>query len=431
MNGNRPTEAHERNLRGRDFFFLWAGAGIALSEIWAGGILTPLGLVTGLVVILLGHIIGNTPLALAGLMGSRLGVPSMLSTRGALGLRGSHLPAILNVVQLVGWTAVMLWICGQAAARLTEAKFGLGPTPWILISGALTTLWALAGPQGWRHIQRIGSILLLILSVVMSYVLLTKYGLRSLLNTPASGGLSFMSGLDLVIAMPISWVPLAADYARFAKKSSTAFTGSWIGYFVASVWMYAVGLAASVATGSDTPDRVVMDLMSAFGLAGAALMIALISTFTTTFLDIYSNAVSLQSLAPRFNTRLAILLGGVLGTALATVLDPTIYEHFLLFIGSAFCPLFGVVFANYFITHRGHYDAQQLFGGERYRYWNGLHIPGLLAWLIGFALYQGMTVWLPSVGASLPSLLGAGLIYLALTARNRGAAAPNAERVAS
>lgn len=415
----KPIAHHERNLGGRDFFFLWAGAGIALTEIWAGGLLTPLGLLSGFVVILLGHLIGNTPLALAGLMGSRLGVPSMVSTRGALGLRGSHLPAILNVVQLIGWTAVMLWIGGQAAARLTDAKLGLGPTPWILVGGLLTTLWALVGPNGWRHIQRIGTILLLLLSVVMSYILLVKYGLHSLLEKPAAGGLSFMSGLDLVIAMPISWVPLAADYARFAKKSSTAFSGSWLGYFVASSWMYAVGLAASVATGSSTPDQVMMDLMSSFGLAGAALLIVLVSTFTTTFLDIYSNAVSLQSLTPRLDTRAAIIIGGVLGTLLALVLDPTKYEQFLLFIGSAFCPLFGVVFANFFIVHRGHYAAEHLFTGERYRYWKGLHIPGLLAWLAGFGLYHALTKWYPAVGASLPSLLGAGLIYLVLSALTR------------
>jgi purine-cytosine permease-like protein len=129
----RAGGSHERNLKEWDFFLLWAGAAISLSEIWAGGLLVSFGLLAGLGIILLGHLLGNTPMALGGLIGSRHGVPSIVGTRGALGNRGSALPAVLNVVQLVGWTAVMLWIGGQAAAGLAggaETRPG-----WIVALG--------------------------------------------------------------------------------------------------------------------------------------------------------------------------------------------------------------------------------------------------------------------------------------------------------
>lgn len=405
-----PDAAPERTLNGWDFFFLWAGAGIALSEIWAGGLLSPLGLSAGLLVILLGHVIGNTPLALAGLIGSRHGVAAMASTRAALGSRGSTLPALLNVVQLLGWTAVMLWVGGEAAHRLVGGAGGRAL--WILLGGALTTVWALGGHRVWKKIQAVAVLALILLSAHMTYLAIQQYGWTSLLNQPPRGGLSFMGGLDLVIAMPISWLPLVADYARYAKRSAPAFAGTWLGYFVAGCWMYAVGLIVSLATGSATPDGMIMELMARHGLAAAALLIVLVSTFTTTFLDIYSNAISVRSMTTRWSERSVILATGLAGMGLALVLDPTLYESFLLLIGSAFCPLFGVVLADYFIVRRRRWPTELATGtGPRYRW------AGIATWLGGIALYHLLARTCPELGASLPSLLATAVVYVLLHVR--------------
>ena len=50
-----------------------------------------------------------------------------------------------------------------------------------------------------------------------------------------------------------------------------------------------------------------------------ALLIVFVSTFTTTFLDIYSNSVSVLSICPKLNERKVSLVCGLLGTALALV----------------------------------------------------------------------------------------------------------------
>lgn len=396
-----PAESPARHLHGWDFFFLWAGAGIALTEIWAGGLLAPLGLPLGLLAILLGHVIGNTPLALAGWIGSRQGVAAMASTRAALGSAGSIGPAVLNVIQLLGWTGVMLWVGGEAATRLAD---GLGSrTFWIILGGVLTTGWALGGHRLWKRLQAIAVLLLAALSAWMTWLAVTHYGWSELWQKPPAGGLSFMAGLDLVIAMPVSWVPLVADYARYARRAGPASAGTWLGYFMAGSWMYAVGLLVALATGSATPDAMIMDLMAGQGLALAALVIVLVSTFTTTFLDIFSNAVSVRSITTRWSERRVVLATGVLGTAVALALNPLHYEHFLLLIGSAFCPLFGVVLADYFIVRRGQWPADP---GPRFR------PAGLACWVAGIALYHGVATLWPGFGASLPALAGSALLYL-------------------
>jgi purine-cytosine permease-like protein len=148
MAGIEPTAAEERNLTGIDFFLLWAGAAVSLAEIWAGSLIVPLGLGLGLWSIVLGHLIGNTPLALGGLIGSRWGIPTMVSVRPSFGIRGSYWAAFLNIIQLIGWTAVMLIVCGGRRYDLQVLRFS-NPALWILLSGGSQPV-GLAGHRIWK-----------------------------------------------------------------------------------------------------------------------------------------------------------------------------------------------------------------------------------------------------------------------------------------
>ncbi len=431
MAGIEPVSSDQRTLGGWDFFLLWAGAAVSLAEIWAGGLIVPLGLGLGLGAILIGHLIGNTPLALGGVIGSRWGIPTMVAVRASFGLRGSYLAAALNAIQLIGWTAVMLILCGGAAEAISKTYGFSNPDFWVILSGAVTTFWALVGSRFWKWLQRFSVVALILLCGAMSYLVIAHYGWDQLAQIPRQKELSFMIGMDLVIAMPISWLPLVADYSRFAKNSKPCFWGTWIGYFLVSSWMYLLGLAASLATKSPDPSGVVMNLMVQFGWTVPALLIVLFSTFTTTFLDIYSTAVSSLNIFPRLGERKGVLLGGILGTAIA-LLFPTLlnYEHFLLFIGAMFCPLFGVVLVDYFLLRRGALEPGELYRKDgRYWFWKGLNPRALAAWAAGFVLYLGFSPLLLdkvlgiqtsfpwALGSSLPSMGAAALIYWILGRR--------------
>jgi NCS1 family nucleobase:cation symporter-1 len=428
MGGIQPIPKEERNLAGWDFFLLWAGAAVSLAEIWAGGLIVPLGLGLGLWAILAGHLIGNTPFALCGLIGSRWGIPTMVSVRSAFGIRGSYFAAALNVIQLIGWTAVMLIICGTAADAISKSYGFSNPTLWIILSGAITTLWAVVGHRFWKYLQRISVFVLLILCIAMTYIVFREYGWGMLSQIPQKRGFPFMVGMDLVIAMPISWLPLVSDYSRFATSSKSSFWGTWIGYFIVSSWMYFLGLAASLATQSPDPSGVVMNLMLKFGWVIPALAIVLFSTFTTTFLDIYSTAISGLNIVPKLGERKGIILGGALGTVVALIF-PTLlnYEHFLLFIGAMFCPLFGIVLVDYFLIRKGFIEIDELYKREgKCWFWKGIHPFAVVAWVIGFSVYLGFSPMLMEkvlgiktalpweVGSSLPSMILAGLLYLFL-----------------
>ena len=423
--GIEPTPTEERNLGGWDFFLLWAGAAISLAEIWAGSLVVPLGLGLGLWAILLGHLIGNTPFALGGLMGSRWGIPSMVSVRPSFGIRGSYFAAVLNVIQLVGWTAVMLIVCGQAADAISKFYGFSNLNLWIILAGVITTLWAVVGHRFWKWLQRISVLVLLILCIVVTYIVFQEYGWGMLSQIPRKKDFPFMVGMDLVIAMPISWLPLVSDYSRFATDSKRNFWGTWIGYFIVSSWMYLIGLMATLATQSPDPSGVVMNLMLKFGWAIPALIIVLFSTFTTTFLDIYSTAISGLNIFPKIGERTGIWIGGILGI-IAAIIFPALldYEHFLLFIGAMFCPLFGIVLVDYFLIRRRVIDLEDLYKrGGKYWFSKGINPLAIIAWAIGFGIYLGFSPMLMEkvlqvkaafpwpLGSSLPSMILAGLIY--------------------
>ncbi len=154
--------------------------------------------------------------------------------------------------------------------------------------------------------------------------------LGALWSQPGKGGLSFWQGVDLVVAMPVSWLPLAADYTRFSRSGRGAFWGSAVGYFIPNVWLYALGAILLLSRGlSDAPS--VITAIATGGAAAALALVALgIDETKEPFANIYSAAVSLQNVVPRVPQRLLILAVAGVATAGTFVIDLVNYQSFLL-----------------------------------------------------------------------------------------------------
>ena len=110
--------------------------GAGLSGELAGTLLVPgLGLGPALAAIVVVTLLGNLLLLIPAVMGSDQAVSTMVALRLTLGIRGSYLPTLVNVLQLVGWTAFELIIMARAASAVpsTSSKFrctGSGYRSW-------------------------------------------------------------------------------------------------------------------------------------------------------------------------------------------------------------------------------------------------------------------------------------------------------------
>src|SRR5947209_1250433 len=84
----------------------------------------------------------------------------------------------------------------------------------VLVSGALLVpVLALAGPRFTvrRWLERCGVWLVVAVAVWITVKVLAEADLHASWSRPGVGGLRFWLGVDLVLAMPISWLPLVAD----------------------------------------------------------------------------------------------------------------------------------------------------------------------------------------------------------------------------
>lgn len=432
--GIEPVPAQYRVLGFLDYFVLWGDLGIGLLVLLAGSFLIPgLGLGDALLAIVMGSALGCLLLALVGNIGSDNAIPTMVLLRPVLGVRGSYLPSALNVLQLIGWTIFEFVIMGFAADAISKSLFGASNLAlWTAVFAAIVILMGIGGPIGVvrQWLEKFAVWIVLATTAWLTWRLLTTTNLAALWSKPGDGSLPFWVAVDLVIAMPISWLPLVADYNRFARKTARAFWGTFIGYLITNVWFYALGALVLLAASVTQEPK---GFVSAIALTAGwiALLILLVDETDNAWADLYSAAVSLQNVFPRIKQRWLILGLGVLSYLIAVMLDITQYENFLFLIGSFFLPLFGILIADYFLLRRRKYAANELYRAQgAYWYHNGINIWGLIAWLAGIVVYHmtnpaTLSAFIPDwtkivpeslamFGGSLPSFIAAFVIYAAL-----------------
>lgn len=432
--GIRPIPRERRALGLWDGFVLWADLGVSFLVMVVGMFLVPgLGLAEALLAILIGAVIGNLLLGLGAIVGADTGAPTMVLLRAPLGVRGSYAPTVLNIVQLIGWAALEVIVMAQAMDALVGRVLGFGSAYylWIILFTTLTAFLALGGPVKVtkEYLEKFVIWAVLASTVWLTIAVFLTYDVRALLARPGTGEMPFWIGVDLVIALPISWFPLVADYSRFARSGRAAFWGTAGGYFVPHVWFYALGamLAVSAAVVFD-PHAPIAPLLTAIaGLTagGLALLILLVGETDEAFANVYSTAVSIQNLVPSVGQQQLVLGISAVVLVIGLLVPLAEYESFLLLIGGFFVPLLGLLLADYFVLRRRRYVVDALYEeGGRYWYGGGVNWLGIIAWVAGAATYfsisglgalgiKGLLPWV-TVGASLPSFAVAFLLHLAL-----------------
>lgn len=388
---------------------IWFGAAISIAEILTGACLESLGLGRGLAVIILGHLIGFLLLVLAGIIGVKNKEGSMRSSALSFGKYGSFFFAILNIVQLVGWQGIMIFDASISA----QGILNLGHTWWCLIIGILTIAWIMLGIKHRDKLNVVVMVLLLILTVILSFVIFSGVKNGELGVKSAGEVLSIGQGLELSIAMPLSWIPMIADYTYKAKKPVKTTFSACLTYTLASTWMYVIGLGAAVITHETRIDQIMLKA----GLGVAGLFIIVFSCVTTNFIDAFSCNQSTYALFPKdkipqesegksslinnIKVNLPGIIDTIIGTAGAILFPMENITEFLYFIGSVFAPMISVQIADQFIIKHRKTDVK-------------VDAVASIAWIIGFVMYRILMKYDFIVGYTIPNMVITILITIAL-----------------
>jgi NCS1 family nucleobase:cation symporter-1 len=413
-----PVPSTDRPFGWRDHASLWLSLGVGLLVMQVGSFLVPaMGTQAALLAIVSGSVLGAGLLAWTAKIGCDSGLASAGLMHATYGSAFARLPILLNIVQLVGWTTFELVVMRDGVAAILRHAGVLPPAapaapdaalalsapwsmPWqaslatlafgallvALINGRMTTLVR-------RFMSRFGLPLVVLSLAWLTWQFLGRahaQGWEAIWNRPGAGGMSTLGALDLVIAMPISWLPLVADFSRHGRDGRGALAGTWLGYAIANAWCYALGVLVALTTPST--DLVTALLLAQGGLI--ALGLILIDELDNAYGDVYSGAVAGHSLAPAGSVRRWGVTMAVLCTGLALVLPMHGLEPFLLTLSSVFVPLYGTILGRL----GGVRDVASRVGARAVD-WGAVAI-----WIAGVALFHALPKLAPALGSALPTL---------------------------
>ncbi len=396
----------ERVFTLRDHASLWFSLGVGLLVIQMGAYLVPaLGTRSALLAIIIGSVLGSGLLAWVGQLGAHHGLSSAGLMQIAYGRGFAKLPVVLNIVQLLGWTAFELVIMrdGFTAIITRTTGFTAAWLPFAMTAFFGGLLFLLASSSMIRLVRRVVGRYALPLVVLSLLWLSVQFALRVLhgeggfsafWHKTGTGEMSTLAAIDLVIAMPVSWLPLVADYARYGVMDGqkSAFKGTWAGYAIANIWCYGLGVLV-VATAAPDADLVSTLLLAQFGLI--ALGLILVDEMDNAYGDVHSGAVSLNHLSGKTSIITWGKWMAVAAILAAMALDMHGLEPFLLMLSSIFVPLYGVIIArlSFKSTLDEHANA------------SAVHLPSAVIWFIGIAVFHLCAHYAPQFGSAIPSLL--------------------------
>jgi putative hydroxymethylpyrimidine transporter CytX len=407
--GTEPVPQDKRTLRSFDFFVLWSSLAVGLLVLQAGGLLVPsLSPVEIILIAVFGSIIGSLMLGLAGGLGSRYGIPTMVSLRATLGLKGSYIPAALNTVQLIGWTAFEILIMSNSALIVAGSFLGSYTIYfWISIFATFCFLLCLGGPfivvRQW--LEKFAIWITLATAAFLTYTVLTRF--PQLFTFQGDGSMPMTLALDLVIAMPISWWPLISDYNRFSKNERGAFLGTFAGYTFANSWFYVLGAFLALAYAGE---QIVSSIVS-ISFGGLALILLVVDETDNAFADIYSGAVSIQNISPKtrqWKLFTAIMLISVFLAAVMPQDWAQTYQIFLIYVGAAFVPLLGVLAMDVYVIKKGRYETRDFYSSK-----NSFKAKSMFSWLAGVVVYF-ILYFYTTLGSSIFSFVASATILYVL-----------------
>lgn len=352
---------------------IWFGVAISVSEIECGIEIgasnTPDGLWLPLI---LGHVLGGIMLYFVGLIGARVRLNAMETTASTFGKFGSKFFASLNLLQLIGWIAVLN---AQGAMALAGLNLPVSFPLTCIILAVLIAAWVFVG---LRRTQKITTVVMGLLAVLLVVLTAKFFGLGGAAATVASSGaasslptFNFWTVFEISIAMPLSWLPVISDYTKDVARPRAATAVSAIAYSAASFWMYFIGLQiAGLGVGTNIAQAI---LLAGIGIPG--ILIVALSTVTTNFLAANSAGESAKAIVGRLNPKVTGVVVCALSTVLAIWGIVDHYIHFLYLIASVFAPMAAVLLVSFFFV------KEHL---ERKGFW----IWNLFAWLAGFVVYQ-------------------------------------------
>ncbi|GGZ47675.1 putative purine/cytosine permease [Streptomyces subrutilus] len=432
----------ERHGTARELFFLWAAPNVSYLSFVVGGTLVLTGLSLAEV---MGVIVGgNLFWLLTGFIavsGPAAGTSGSVISRAMYGVVGNKF-----VVAVTGWLIASLylalnWSAASTAGLGLAARLGVPPSAALdatvvcLIAGA-TVLVAVFGHATIVRLYGVLTVFLTVVFVALSVLVVAHTDWSYAPAEPLTGSAHLVvlaSGLTLVASAPLSYAN-SPDLARYLPRHTSGravMLWTAAGGFLPSVVFTAVGALAATTLDMSDPQTALEGVMPAW-FVPAFVAAVVVNTVANNGITAYSSGLSMQSIGVRLPRTTAVLVIGVIGTAM-TLFALLVFD-FLTAVNATMELVVVVtgpcmaVYATDIVLRRNRYDGRQLHDASRtgpFRYRGGVNWAGVLATLSGVGaatLCAASASWAGPVSSAMGGLnlavpvgvLGSAVLYWSL-----------------
>ena len=280
-------------------------------------------------------------------------------------------------VSLLGWFGVQSGIAGGSFAKIAGISFGwqVSPAAASMVLGLLMMLTAVFGFKylKWLNFVAVPCKVLLVVYAVLVAFQTNSFDIITNYMPAPDKRLDFVTAIGLSIGFFSVGGVISPDYARHATTRTAAVLGSVLGLLPAALGLAACG--AMLAIIQNTYD--VVEIYSKLGMPILALSVLIIATWTTNVMNAYSSGLAINQLLhwPENRRRLATIIAGVLGSALAAVGILNNFMGFLMLLTVTIPPIAGVLVSDYWLARSYRRDARE-----------AMNWRGVLAWVCGVAV---------------------------------------------
>jgi len=399
-----PIPESQRTQPAFDLFLIFAAANIVATTLQTGAVLgARYGRTDVVVPVVAGACFGASLVAMLAPVGSRTGVPSMIAARAPLGYRGAQLVSGLLYLTNFAWIAVNNTIAASVCAQLLG---GTGTARlWSAALGVLATAVVARGPRAVGYADRIAMPIMAVAGTLLTYAVFTIPAAPVAPVAPVAPAPTVLWGLDVVIGYQVSWLLMFADYSRYTRSPRAAATAVFTGLALPALWLMPVGWNLARIAGSDDPGT----MLAAAGVGWWTAALVALATVTTNFVNIYLSSLAWRTLSPRSTGAGSVWTIGIIGTLLGLVSSGwlTQFANLMVLLGSVLVPVGGVFLAHFVILRRP-VNLEMVYQPQRLPM---VHVPGIVAWILGFIVYKLAA----PIGATLPALGTSIVVYAALT----------------
>lgn len=406
-----PVPEAERTQPAFDLFLIFIAANVVATTMQTGAALGSRYSGNAAVgIALAGAVFGAALVAILAPVGSRTGLPSMIAARAPLGYRGAQVVSGVLYLTNFAWIAINNQIAASACAQVAGS-----PRIWAAVLGVAATAVVARGPRAVGYADRIAVPLMAIAGVVLTYAAFTA-SLPAPPALPALPAPPVLWGLDVVIGYQVSWLLMFADYSRYTRSGRAAGTAVFGGLALPALWLVPIGWTLARLAGSDDPGA----MLAAAGVGWWTAILITFASVTTNFVNIYLSSLAWRTLVPSSSGVGTVWVIGLIGTALGSISSGWLsrFAELMVMLGSVLVPV-GGVFLAHFIVLKKPIDVAAIYDTARMRAFN---VAGVLAWLAGFVVYKAAA----AIGATVPSLATAMIVYVLLARTAAGRAAPGA-----